>query len=355
MVQRYKYDAMILIIRWIRLVFGYIFYAAVLFCAINYKTAIYLIYQIEGQLFVLRNTQTVENYRALIKLSTLEKNNLLLVEKIKSFSVDSLGYQPTNNFTQIYNQKSSPVLWVITASEPFVLKAYEWKFPIVGKVSYKGFFDKSLALREFNYLTSLGFDVDLRSVSAWSTLGWFSDPLMSSALNRQKGSLCNLLFHELFHSTFYAKNAVDFNENIASFIAHKATLQFLKNDTFDLNLYINSYSDNKIYTNYIIRKTTVLNNFYKNIIDKKDRQFQKLKVLHEILDSIKYLPLKNRAVFDSKKSDILKSKNAYFIDFEQYDSMQDSLEVVFNKFYNSNIRNLVRDLRQGKTIVKFDN
>jgi hypothetical protein len=48
-------------------------------------------------------------------------------------------------------------------------------------------------------------------------------------------------------------------------------------------------------------------------------------------------------------------KNAYFIDFLQYDSMQDSFEVVFNKFYNSNIRNLVRDLRQGKTIVKFEN
>ncbi len=355
MVQRYKYDAMILIIRWIRLFFGYIFFVVSIFCAINYKTTIYLSYQIKGQLFVWNNTQSIENYKASVKLGTLQKNNLLLVEKIKSFSIDSLDYLPTNNFTQIYNQKNSTVLWVITASEPFVIKAYEWKFPIVGKVSYKGFFDKSLAIKEFNYLTSLGYDVDLRSVSAWSTLGWFSDPLMSSALNRQKGSLCNLLFHELFHATFYAKNAVDFNENIASFIAHKATIQFLKNDTFALNLYLNSYSDNKIYTNYIIRKTSMLNNCYKNTVGKKDRKFQKLKVLQEIVDSIQYLPLKNRAVFDSKKSDILKFKNAYFIDFLQYDSMQDSFEVVFNKFYNSNIRNLVRDLRQGKTIVKFEN
>src|SRR6185369_16149701 len=104
--------------------------------------------------------------------------------QIRKYTIDSLGYAPTNNFTCIYDQKNAVTLWVVTACGPFDLKPYEWDFPIVGRVSYKGFFKKNLAETEFNLFMSSGYDVDLRGVSAWSTLGWFSDPLLSSMLKR---------------------------------------------------------------------------------------------------------------------------------------------------------------------------
>ena len=230
MLQRYKYEMMKTVFRWIRLILAYLFFGLALICALNYQTSIYLIYQGKGQLSILLNTQSIATYKEETTLSQQENDNILFIEKIKTYSIDSLGYLPTKNFTTIYNQKHAPVLWVITACKPYELAAYEWQFPLVGTVSYKGFFKEELALKEYNHLIANGYDVDLRSVSAWSTLGWFNDPLLSSMLNRSKGGLCNLLFHELFHATYYAPNAVNFNENIASFIAHKATSQFLKND-----------------------------------------------------------------------------------------------------------------------------
>jgi predicted aminopeptidase len=169
------------------------------------------------------NTESFEEYAAQNTLSEKQKEGIALINEIKKYSVDRLNYKPTKNFTTIYDQNHAPVLWVITASEKYKIEAFYWKFPIVGKVSYKGFFDKQKAVAAKNELVCKGYDVDLRPVSAWSTLGWFSDPVLSSMLNRSKGHLCNLIFHELFHATYYAKSSVDFNENLASFIAHKAT------------------------------------------------------------------------------------------------------------------------------------
>ncbi len=355
MQQRYKYGMMNLVFRWIRLTFAYLFFALTIICIINYKTSIYLLRQAKGQLTLLLATESISGYSLKHDLTPQEKENILLIEKIKKYSIDSLGYLPTKNFTSIYDQKNKPVLWVITASDPYDLKAFEWKFPVVGKVTYKGFFKKELAVKEYDHMVANGYDVDIRSVSAWSTLGWFNDPVLSSMLQRSKGSLCNLLFHELFHATYYAPDAVDFNENIASFIAHKATIQFLKNDTITLKKYLSSFSDNTIYNRYMIRKSETLKACYPAIKNKKNKQILKLKALYDIADSIQYLPLNDKNKFIEKKEEIFRYKNAYFIDFEQYDSMQDSLEVIFNKIYKGKLKKLVQDLKRDKTIIKFGN
>jgi predicted aminopeptidase len=269
--------------------------------------------------------------------------------------VDSLAYLPTDNFTTVYNQQNAPVLWVITASYPYELKAYEWNFPLVGRVSYKGFFAKEQAIKQFNKLRANGFDVDMRTVSAWSTLGWFKDPVLSSMLKRSKGGLCNLLFHELFHATYYAADSVYFNENIANFIAHKATIRFLENDTASLHEYLTRYEDNLIFTAFMQRQNARLREFYQNISGNSDKLIPKLKFIHSIADSVGSLPVKNKALDSLKKADILTRKNAYFIDFEQYDSMQESLEEAFNKIYKGDLKKMVQDLKQNQTIAKFGN
>jgi predicted aminopeptidase len=332
-------------IRWIRLLMSYCLLVLFIFCAINYKVSVYLCYQAKGQMLVLLNRQSLAEFEKANSITKTEKDNILLIEKIKKYSIDSLDYKSTLNFTKIYDQKNAAILWVITASMPYELKPYEWTFPIVGTVSYKGFFKKELAKVEYNRLKSMGYDVDLRTVSAWSTLGWFNDPLLSNMLNHSKGGLCNLLFHELFHATYYAPNNVNFNENIASFIAHKATIQFLKNDTSSLNQYLQNYNDNLIFNNFMQRQNAYLKVLYKKINSQPNKFLIKLKAINAIVDSIKRLPLNYVDIKELRQKEILHSKNAYFIDFEQYDSMQDSLEGVFNKIYKGNIKKLVQDLK----------
>jgi hypothetical protein len=342
-------------LRWLRLCISYCLFAIFVFSAWYKQTTIYLIYQGAGQLSILFNRMSIDQYSSRSGLSKIEKQNILLIEEIKKYSVDSLGYLPTNNFTTIYDQKKSPVLWVITASAPYELKPFEWEFPVVGRVSYKGFFKKELAEKERNKLRCLGYDVDLRSVSAWSTLGWFNDPILSGMLARGKGALCNLLFHELFHATYYAPDNVNFNENIASFIAHKATLLFLKNDSVSYHQYVQSCSDNVLVSNFMQRQNQFIRKFYKETGDHPKKYLLKLKAVNMIADSVMTLGLKQKGRAEHHRNEILEQKNACFIDYEQYDSMQDSLERVFNKFYKGDLKKLVQDLKQNQTIIKFDN
>jgi predicted aminopeptidase len=293
------------------------------------------------------NTESFEEYDAHNNLSEKQKKGLALINEIKKYSVDSLNYKPTKNFTTIYDQNNAPVLWVITASEKYKIEAYYWKFPVVGKVSYKGFFDRQKAIVAKNKLVSKGYDVDMRSVSAWSTLGWFSDPVLSSMLNRSKGHLCNLIFHELFHATYYAKSSVDFNENLASFIAHKATQQFLRKDPEELKKYLESYEDNKIIDAHISDELESLHRFYDSIsgFSESQKSLLKLKKLTKISLSFNNLKLADPKRIEPIQNNILKFKNAWFVDFGQYNSLQDSLEEVFNKIYQADLAKMVQSLK----------
>ncbi len=332
---------------YIKIIWNLLLLTLVGICSFFYQTTVYLTHQSFGQLHILVNTKTFEEYSSKNKLSAQQKQSLDLINQIKSYSVDSLSYKPTKNFTTIYNQNNSPILWVITASSKYKIEPFYWKFPVVGSVSYKGFFDKQKAVAAKNELICEGYDVDLRSVSAWSTLGWFSDPVLSSMLNRSKGHLCNLIFHELFHATYYAHSSVDFNENLASFIAHKATLQFLKNDTLELRTYLESYSDNKIIDAHISTELKILNRFYDSIthFTEIQKSILKLQKLSKIATSFEELKLANPKRVKPIQNNILEFKNAWFVDFGQYNSLQDSLEGVFNKIYHSDLHKMVQSLK----------
>jgi predicted aminopeptidase len=270
------------------------------------------------------------------------QNLLELIPSIKKYSVDSLGYEPTGNFESIYNQKGRPILYVLTASEKYRLVPFLWQFPIIGKVSYKGFFDSTLASKERFKLICMGYDVSIRKVSAWSTLGWLNDPLLSSQLNREKGDFCNLLFHELFHATYFDANNVDLNENLATFIANKATLAFLSKDSLALQNYIdNQQSQNKV-NKLMVEIIDSLNRFYSstsNSIDvvRKQKMFYLIK--KKIETHIENKPLKKRVI---AKIDV--EQNAFLIDYIQYHSQQDSLENAFNKIYKGSIKLMVQSL-----------
>ncbi len=316
-----------------------------MFSAFQYKISLYLLYQAKGQFLILANTESFSDFKKNHHLSPQQKSNLELIEKIKTYSVDSLGFTPTKNYTSIYDQGAKPLLWLITACEPFKFKAYHWYFPIVGNVSYKGFFKKELAQTEYNYLLEKGYDVELRTVSAWSTLGWFNDPVFSGMLDRPKGSLCHLIFHELFHATYYAPGTVNFNENLAEFIAHKATLRFLKKDSIALNNYLNEQVDSEWINQYMLQNKQRLSSYYEQIKNRPDRNLLKQARLKNIADSVSLLPLKNKKRIAKRGEEILRFKNAYFVGFMQYSSLQDSLEEVFNKIYRANIEKLVQDLK----------
>lgn len=334
--------------RWLRWYLSATFFLFSLFALYHYETTVYLLHQGRGQLAVLAATESPDDYMKRHSLSEAEKRNLQLIDEVKRYSVDSLGYEPTDNYTRVFDQKDKSTLWVITACKPYAFEPYYWRFPLVGEVSYKGFFKKTLATPEYNHLRAMGYDVDLRSVSAWSTLGWCSDPVLSGMLQRSRAGLANLLFHELFHSTYYAPGSVDLNENLADFIARKATLQFFENDSAAIRTWLDRESDNAVYSRYILRQKTYLETWYRQNAQRPDRHLLKLQTLWRIADSVSGLPLHEAEKYRLRAKGILSSGNAYFVDFQQYESLQDSLEKVFNKIYGGSIKIFIEHLKRNR-------
>lgn len=169
---------------------------------------------------VLKDERTPPRIRAL----------LAEVEPIKRFG-ESQGLRPTPNYRDYVKLDRPAVVWVVTASEPLRFKAKEWSFPIVGSFPYLGWFDLPDARAYASKLAHQGYDVDVRGAGAYSTLGWFSDPVLSTMIppgEEALGELVNVILHESTHATVYINGQSYFDESLANFVADRMTPQYLK-------------------------------------------------------------------------------------------------------------------------------
>ena len=120
------------------------------------------------------------------------------------------------------------MLHVVSAAERTRLEPYEWWFPIVGSVDYKGYFELADAQAEASRLSGEGYDIYVRPSVAFSTLGWFDDPVLSSWLRADPVRIAELLIHELLHRTWYVSGETAFNESLATFVGHVGAVEFFR-------------------------------------------------------------------------------------------------------------------------------
>ena len=151
-----------------------------------------------------------------------------LVADIRAFAIDELGLKQSKNYTRYVEIDRDYLAAVVSASAKDSFQRHEWKFPIVGSVPYKGFFNPEDARKERAKLEKKDLDVWIRPVTAFSTLGWFKDPLYSYMRNYSPARLADLIIHELVHSTVFIKSKMDFNEEIAEFIGTKGSRLYME-------------------------------------------------------------------------------------------------------------------------------
>lgn len=157
---------------------------------------------------------------------TREKFQLVLA--VRDYARDSLGLKVDRSYTT-YSYVDRPVLtYVVTAAPKTDFTPYTWWFLFVGRVPYKGFFSEEEAAAEARSLQSRGYDTFVRPSPAFSTLGWFNDPLLAHLLRYDKVTLAEIVFHELLHTTLFVKGAVDFNESLANFVGNRAAILFFR-------------------------------------------------------------------------------------------------------------------------------
>jgi len=314
-------------------------------CLIWHQLLIYSLSQAIGQLTIIIKAQPVEEALQDKTFPDSLKQKLILITEIKKYAIDSLGIQPSNNYSRVYNQDHKSVLLTVSACEPYSFKPKEWNFPILGSVPYKGFFNTYKAKQEINELKKQGYDVDVYSPSGWSTLGWFNDPILSNMLYRSEGQLANLIIHELTHGTIFIKNNVEFNENLANFIGDKGAEQFLKykfgSHSKELIQYQESKIDEKVYNEYILNSIERLDSLYtkikvdKNEIEKKEK---KKKLITEIVRGVNHLDLHKKEKYFIFSLQAISEKNAFFMSFKRYDSQYDIFEKELNSKFNGQLR-----------------
>ena len=155
------------------------------------------------------------------------KEKLRVVLAAREYAKDSLKLRTKDSFTTYSRLDHDTLVLLVSAAYRDTLKPYTWWFPVVGRVPYKGYFDFDAARREAKNLAADGFDVYVRPSDAFSTLGFFNDPLLNTTLKGDTLSLANTVIHELTHNTFYASGQAPFNESFAMFVgAHGAAAFF---------------------------------------------------------------------------------------------------------------------------------
>jgi len=156
------------------------------------------------------------------------RSRLQLVLAARGFAADSLMLRTGASFTTYSHLDRDTLVLVVSGAYRDRLEPYTWWFPIVGRVPYKGFFDFSAALDLARDLERRGFDTYVRPSAAFSTLGWFNDPLLSTTLRLDSINLANTVIHEVTHNTFFKAGEAVFNESFANFVGARGAAMFFR-------------------------------------------------------------------------------------------------------------------------------
>lgn len=328
------------------------FFLTILVAVVIHNAALinYGLGQAVGQIKIVWNAVPIDEYLEREAVPDSIKQKLAFVNEVRSYAVNDLGLHDSDNYTTIYDQKGKPILWVVTGCKPFSFEPKVWKFPVLGSVPYKGFFNVDKASIELSKVKAEGFDAGIRTVGGWSTLGWFKDPILSNMLSRSNGNLANLIIHELVHSTVFVKDSVDFNENLASFIGDKGAKAFMKNKygegSAEYVSYLNENEDEQLYVDHILRGVDKLERLYGTLEDLPigEKHEKKNRLIEQIMQTTDTLSLHNDNFLTFVKGQL--PNNTYFMSFLRYRSKQGLLDSIFVNEYNGNVKPFVDFLKK---------
>lgn len=177
---------------------------------------------------ILWRREPIVEFIAAPNLEKETKDKLELVLAVREYARNVLKLDVGGSYTS-YSYVDRPDLsYILTAAPRTELKAYTWWFLFVGSVPYKGYFSKEDAVAAATELQADGYDTNIRTTAAFSTLGWFDDPLLAHLLKYDEVTLADIVFHELFHNTLYVKGAGNFNESVANFVGGRAAIDFFR-------------------------------------------------------------------------------------------------------------------------------
>jgi len=178
----------------------------------------------EGRL--LWHRRPIRSELASDDLSPEIRDRLETVLKVREFARDKLGLNVGGAYTTVTDVEQGAVVWVVMAAPQDSLTPYSWWFPIVGSVPYRGYFSHEAAEKEASNMEGAGYDTYIRPAVAFSSLGFFDDPLLSDLLKLNRVELAGVIIHELFHRTYFLASDVMFDESAATYVGNRGAIDY---------------------------------------------------------------------------------------------------------------------------------
>jgi predicted aminopeptidase len=196
----------------------------------------YLFQSAQGQLELMSKREPIARVTAKASTPPALRAQLEAVAAIRDFASHDLGL-PDNGSYRSYADVGRPyVVWNVVAAPEFSVDPKEWCYPIVGCVAYRGYFVEDRARRFASKLRSEGLDVVVGGVAAYSTLGHFNDPVLSTMMGWDDVELAAIIFHELTHQLLYVSNDASFNEAFATTVEEEGVRRWLRSQGRDADL-----------------------------------------------------------------------------------------------------------------------
>ncbi len=183
------------------------------------QTARFYRQAVSGQWEIMAKRKPIERLLAEPETPEPLRRQLQLVRELCAFAETELELPARGQFTRYADLERPFVVWNIYAAPAFSLEAKSWWYPLVGRLKYQGYFQREEALAYAGRLRDEGFDVFVGGVTAYSTLGWFNDPVLNTFVHLPEDELADLIFHELAHQRLFIPGDTDFNEAFATAVA----------------------------------------------------------------------------------------------------------------------------------------
>ncbi len=291
----------------------------------------YLYEQSVGQLSLQSRARSNDEMLKNVRVPKDQKEKIKKIQELKNYFYKYWGKKPTPIYSQTTMLRNKAVTYLVVASPYSEIKAVETCFPIMGCFPYLGFFNLASAKDFAKEKQSENFVTWIRPVYAYSTLGYFTDTILSSFFHYSDYELAELIFHELFHTIFFVNNQVELNENLANYFA-KQMMEIYFKDTNQLDylrIQQKEEVEDKAIRKTVVNLTTELQELYQKLLPKNKEEsevilneFMEKRFKPEILKKCQELNIAPKACFPLERE----WNNASFAAFLTYEKKSDDLE-----------------------------
>ena len=318
--------------------------------------------KIQGHAEIVNNQVPVQDVIDNPETSSIVRERLINVQAARDFATKVLQLPDNESYRNYVDIGRENAVWTVVATQPYSIKPKEWCFFIVGCLSYRGYFSKQKADEFAEELKKQNMDVYVSGTKAYSTLGWFNDPLLSSMLYKSEAYRVGIIFHELAHQKIYVEDDTASNEAFASTVELEGVKTWF-NQAEKKHMYkdyLISRQRDEDFKNLLKQTRRQLNTLYNNESKKVDVEKQKVKVF-ELLQ-VAYKEFKHRwdnySGYDKWMSN--KLNNAHLALISTYNDRIPAFQALFKKanydyksFYEK-VEQLM-SIEKNKRIIELDN